>query len=150
MDGMRRKDQLGREGVADLLRQAEDFAATAVEGVLCRLEEDPRRPNRLYHHYARLVLGLEVHFLFPNLTLAERNLLVRLLEARNAIQVRQTAGCRAVAARAGKGTRSKRMVSPWERRLRLLRGRARGLSRASRLTPAQREVMRAVFLAKEA
>ena len=134
---MKKPDQGARQRARDLLGQAEDFAAASVSGVVSGLQEDARRPSRIYRDYAHLTLGLEVHFLFPNLNLAERRLLTRLMETRNALALRRQAGPR----RGGKRPAGEQPLVECERKLKQLQTRVRTLRRAQALTPVQRAVL---------
>jgi hypothetical protein len=134
---MKKPDQGARQRARDLLGQAEDFAAASVGGVVSGLQEDARRPSRIYRDYTHLTLGLEVHFLFPNLNLAERRLLTRLMETRNALALRRQAGPR----RGGKRPAREQPLVECERKLKELQTRVRTLRRAQALTPVQRAVI---------
>jgi hypothetical protein len=110
------------------------------------MREDLRRPDRLYYAYTRTRLGLEVHYLFPNLGGAQRTLLVNLLEARNSFEV----GLRFARKRRGQGPnvrRHGRLVGGWEARFRDLRARSRSLVKLPQLTAAQKKMLLTEFLA---
>jgi len=139
---VKKTDEHARQRAQTLLRQAEDFAAASVGGVVSGLQEDPRRPRRLYRDYTQLTFGLEVHFLFPNLNLNERRLLTRLMETHNALVLRRQALVR----HAGRGRPAReRPVGECARKLKQLRTRARALRHAPRLTLVQRAVLREIL-----
>jgi hypothetical protein len=137
---MKKSEKSAKSQVKLLLRQAEEFAAASVGGVLCGLEEDPKRPNHLYREYAQLMRGLEIHFLFPNLNRGEQKVLEGLLEARNKLVVRRRGAVR------GSGLQ-RRMPKPaegpdiWQSKFRRLSTRAKALGHSAELTPAQRGVI---------
>jgi len=68
-----------------LLIAASEYAAAAAN----RLAHDPSgAPSALPHlidHYVDVVFGLEVHFVFPNLSTEQRDLLVAIMKVRNSI-----------------------------------------------------------------
>jgi hypothetical protein len=70
-----------------LLQEATDYASRSVASMVAQLEEDYGTPNKLFYDYVRLLHGLEVHFLFPNLDDQDRDLVVALLNARSAMLV---------------------------------------------------------------
>jgi hypothetical protein len=70
-----------------LLHDATDYATRAIASMVSQLEEDYGTPNKLFYDYVRLMHGLEVHFLFPNLDDQDRDLVVALLSARSAMMV---------------------------------------------------------------
>lgn len=144
MSVVKKSDKTSKTQVKFVLRQAEDFAAASVGGVLCGLKEDPERPNRLYREYVQLMLGLEVHYLFPNLKRGDRKVLVDLLGARNRLVVRQRGGT-------GMGGSRRQAVRPgpsdvWQRKYRRLRAQAKALGRSKALTPLQRGVIEQLVL----
>ena len=130
-----------KSATQELLHQAGVFADASVRGVLEGLREDPGRPNRLFRDYARLVLELEVHFLFPNLPIGDRRLLVALLRTRNGLALRRLTR--------GRGRRGV-TVGARAKRWRELRERARRLARDPALTAAQKAVLEASFLGNAA
>jgi hypothetical protein len=129
-----------RTEVSGLLRRAEDYASSSLGGVLVALKEDPARPSQLYRNYARLMHGLEVHYLFPNLRRSDRKVLSDLLDARNKLVVRQRLGVGRGRTMAGAGQ------AKLTRRFRVLKTRAKALGRSPVLTPAQREVLGQLLL----
>lgn len=138
---MKKPDERARQRARDLLGQAEDFAAASVGGVVSGLQEDPRCPSRLYRDYSQLTFGLEVHFLFPNLNLAERRLLTRLLETRNAVALRRQTASRHADTRPAR----QRSLSACERKLKQLQMRVCGLRHTPVLTPLQRAVLQEIL-----
>jgi len=133
----------------DWLHLAEDYAAKAIGGVLPELQEDPARPERLYRDYAHLVVGLEVHFLFPNLSAPHQRLLAQLMEARNAVLMRQQRLSKpSQRPTAAAKTAANRRLLAWERRFQQFRSRAEPLQRLPELTAVQREVLRGLLKAK--
>jgi hypothetical protein len=140
---VKKPDEHAYQRAQGLLRQAADFAAVSVGAVVSDLQEDPRCPRRLYHNYTRLALGLEVHFLFPNLNLSERKLLARLMEAHNALVLRRQA-LQVGYSRPARPER-KAPVGECVRKLKQLRARARGLRHAPRLTLVQRAVLEEIL-----
>src|SRR2546427_4807656 len=68
-----------------LLVAASEFATAA----MCRWVQDasgtPSALPHLIEHYVDTVFGLEVHFLFPNLSAEKRDLLVAIMKVRNSI-----------------------------------------------------------------
>ena len=131
-----------KDRAQDLLSLAEDYAAAAMGGVICELEEDPAHPDRLYRNYAHLTTGLEVHFLFPNLSPVHQRLISQLMEARNALQVRQTTRNPRRTVSGALKTAAERRLMAWRRRYQQLRTRAESLRRLPELTAVQREVLK--------
>lgn len=130
---------LRRHRARDLLTLAEDFAAASMGGVICGLQEDPARPDRLYRSFTQLTVGLEVHFLFPNLSRIHQRVLTQLWEARNALVVRrQTRRGRGSAVGVTLGGRT----GMWARRFKDLCKQAEALQVKAELTPVQREVLK--------
>jgi len=68
-----------------LLIAASEYAAAA----MCRAAQDatgiPAAPPHLIDRYVDIVFGLEVHFVFPNLSADKRDLLVSIMKVRNSI-----------------------------------------------------------------
>jgi hypothetical protein len=71
----------------ELLRDATEYSTRSIASMVSQLEEDYGTPNKLFYDYVRLIHGLEVHFLFPNLDDQDRDLVVALLSARSAMMV---------------------------------------------------------------
>ncbi|MFM1944920.1 MAG: hypothetical protein RI897_3902 [Verrucomicrobiota bacterium] len=76
------------ESTQDLLVAATDYAVSAVNRLLRQLPEDSS--GALTGRYTDLVYGLEVNYLFPNLTQNERDILVSLMKVRNALKAQIT------------------------------------------------------------
>jgi hypothetical protein len=77
----------GEPQIERLLQDATDYATRAIASMVSQLEEDYGTPNKLFYDYVRLMHGLEVHFLFPNLDDQDRDLVAALLSARSAMMV---------------------------------------------------------------
>jgi hypothetical protein len=77
----------GEPQTDQLLHDATEYASRAIASMVSQLEEDYGTPNKLFYDYVRLMHGLEVHFLFPNLDDQDRDLVVALLSARSAMMV---------------------------------------------------------------
>jgi hypothetical protein len=77
----------GEPQMERLLQDATDYATCAIASMVSQLEEDYGTPNKLFYDYVRLMHGLEVHFLFPNLDDQDRDLVAALLSARSAMMV---------------------------------------------------------------
>jgi hypothetical protein len=75
--------------VVDLLIAAAEFATLAVGRIIHQLEHDEEGLKRLAGQYVDLIYGLEAHFTFLNVGQRDRDLLVSLRKARNAISVEQ-------------------------------------------------------------
>ena len=71
--------------VLKLLIAASEFAT----GAMCRFAHDgsgaPSALPQLIDRYVDIVFGLEVHFVFPNLSAEKRDLLAAILKVRNSI-----------------------------------------------------------------
>ncbi len=119
------------------VRQAEAFADASVRGVLEHLKEDLLRPEHLFRDYARLLLELEVHFLFPNLEGAERRVLVEWLQLRNGLALQRLAD--------GAGKRTGDIGARQQRWLELS-GEVRRLAGSALVTAAQKELLEVGFL----
>jgi hypothetical protein len=73
--------------VVELLIAASEFANFAMDRLIRQMDDDQEQLRKLFYDYVRLAHTLEVTFLFPNLTSRERDLLVALMGARNALLV---------------------------------------------------------------
>jgi hypothetical protein len=73
--------------VVELLIAAAEFANFAMDRLIRQMDDDQEQLRKLFYDYVRLAHTLEVTFLFPNLTSRERDLLVALMGARNALLV---------------------------------------------------------------
>lgn len=80
-------ESTGEPQTEQLLQDATEYASRAIASMVSQLEEDYGTPNKLFYDYVRLMHGLEVHFLFPNLDDQDRDLVVALLSARSAMMV---------------------------------------------------------------
>lgn len=76
------------EATQDLLVAATDYAVSAVNRLLRQLPEESS--GSMTQRYTDLVYGLEVNYLFPNLTQPERDILVSLMKVRNALKAQIT------------------------------------------------------------
>ena len=79
--------------------------------------------------------------MFPNLNLAERRLLTRLLETRNAVALRRQTASRHADTRPAR----QRSLSACERKLKQLQMRVCGLRHTPVLTPLQRAVLQEIL-----
>ncbi len=133
--------------VRSLLTSAADYAAASVKAVVTQLPENERKPRKVFYDCARLIDGLEVHFLFPNLTGTERKMLTSLLEVRRALLVcgRQSQRRSRASTAAAEQT-----VDTLLRKFRALRAQVRESQLDRRLTPDQKEILRFEFLAEPA
>lgn len=73
--------------VVEVLIAAAEFANFAMDRLIRQMDDDQEQLRKLFYDYVRLAHTLEVTFLFPNLTSRERDLLVALMGARNALLV---------------------------------------------------------------
>lgn len=73
--------------VIELLIAASEFANFAMDRLIRQMDDDQEQLRKLFYDYVSLAHTLEVTFLFPNLTSRERDLLVALMGARNALLV---------------------------------------------------------------
>jgi CheY-like chemotaxis protein len=74
-----------------LLIAASDYAIAAVQRMIESTAQDPTALARICKQYVDLVFGLEVNYIFPNLPSPDRELLVALMKARNALGVQLNA-----------------------------------------------------------
>jgi hypothetical protein len=123
--------------VKRLLQQAEDFAAVAVSGVVGDIPDDFIPPRRVYRSYIRQILGLEAHFLFPNLAPVHRRVIADLLEEGATSRRRRTLP-------RWRGARRQTSASSRRSRIDRLRGQASELKKLAVLTPAQRGILDAI------
>jgi hypothetical protein len=70
------------EKIEATMKEAAQYAARGMEHLIADNPDNQERMSGLLNDYAKLANGLEVHFLFPNLSDWERSLLGELLEAR--------------------------------------------------------------------
>jgi len=124
---------------------AAEFSSRALENLLNQTAEDTSRLRGLFYHYVDLAYRLEVHFLFPNLDDAERNLLAGLGSARSAILL----GSRNSEYQADSEARTKHDAALLSVKQKFLTLRAEVMSRgtASRLTALQQQLLEREFLA---
>lgn len=73
--------------VVELLIAAAEFANFAMDRLIRQLDDDREQLRKLFYDYVELVHTLEVTFLFPNLRSRERDLMVALMGARNALML---------------------------------------------------------------
>jgi hypothetical protein len=132
---------IGSCSALERVRQAEAFADASVRGVLEHLQEDLLRPNHLFRDYARLLLELEVHFLFPNLDVTERRVLVEWLQLRNGLALQRLAVS---------DGRDRGDVAARQQRWLELSVEVGRLARSGLVTAAQKELLEVGFLGKAA
>lgn len=73
--------------IVELLIAAAEYAAFAMDRLIKQYDEEDDQLRKVFYEYVALTHGLEVNFLFPNVTQRERDLLVALMGARNALLV---------------------------------------------------------------
>jgi hypothetical protein len=127
-----------------LLQTAAEYAVKSVQSILCRVDDDQMQPGQVFCDYVRMVLGLEVHFLFPNLSEAHRDQLVALMEARNAVRIRFNKPGPTRAGDAMDGWSSPLAVL--KQRFAELRGQVDRSQVIEHLTPLQQAILQSEFL----
>lgn len=82
---------IGKDGAdpktVGLLITATEYAVAAVQRIIQQSASSPEALHDVLDKYVDLVFGLEVNFVFPNLSSYERELLVSLMKVRNAMGV---------------------------------------------------------------
>jgi len=134
----------GRLEVDSVLRDATDYATRSLESVVSQLEDDSASPDQLFYSYVKLLHGLEVHYLFPNLTDPERNLVTSLLSARSELLM-ALKKAEQVGSTPSPGPRD-RTLSHLKNRFADLSGQLQQSGLLSRLTPVQRQILEREFL----
>jgi len=73
--------------IVELLIAAAEYAAFAMDRLIKQYDDEDDQLRKVFYDYVSLTHGLEVNFLFPNVTQRERDLLVAIMGARNALLV---------------------------------------------------------------
>lgn len=73
------------EKIEAIMKEAAQYAVRAMEHLIAGNSDNQDGMPSLLNDYAKLANGLEVHFLFPNLSDWERSLLGEVLEARRGL-----------------------------------------------------------------
>jgi hypothetical protein len=131
--------------VVELLIAAAEFANFAMDRLIRQLDDDREQLRKLFYDYVSLVHTLEVTFLFPNLTSRERDLLVALMGARNALLVGRN-GLRQWRTECQR-TEHKAVLQDLQSRFVLLRSEIVAAQLQERLSPVQRRLLEQEFLA---
>jgi len=135
------KDSAKIEG---LLKRACEYAVHSVTNVVSELDDAQTSPRTVFYEYQGQMHELEVHFLFPNLSDKQRDLLVEVLNTRRSLM---TSLSKAVHRPGAAGTKSQETVlRQLKRRLLELQNRAEQLRDEPRLTPFQKEILERQFL----
>jgi hypothetical protein len=131
--------------VVELLITAAEFANFAMDRMIRQLDDDREQLRKLFYDYVNLVHTLEVTFLFPNLSSRERELLVALMGARNALLVGLN-GLRQWRTEEQMNDH-KSVLADLRSRFVLLRGEVLSARLHERLSNVQRRVLEQEFLA---
>lgn len=128
-----------------LLQDAAEYATKSIASMVAQLEEDYGTPNKLFYDYVRLMHALEVHFLFPNLSDLDRDLIAALLTARSAMLV----GLKKLEVDATSEARQEREAAITHLRNRFgdLKRQIESRRLLERLTSVQRRILEETFLA---
>ena len=73
--------------IVELLIAAAEYAVFAMDRLIKQYDDADDQLRKVYYDYVSLTHGLEVNFLFPNVTQRERDLMVSLMGARNALLI---------------------------------------------------------------
>jgi hypothetical protein len=73
--------------IVELLIAAAEYAAFAMDRLIKQYDDEDDQLRKVFYDYVSLTHGLEVNFLFPNVTQRERELLSAIMGARNALLV---------------------------------------------------------------
>lgn len=73
--------------IVELLIAAAEYAAFAMDRLIKQYDDEDEQLRKVFYDYVGLTHGLEVNFLFPNVTQRERDLLTALMGARNSLLV---------------------------------------------------------------
>lgn len=136
--------QTDNTDIDSLLKRAAEFAAFSVTNVTCRLDDDRTAPRKVFYNCLEQMHELEVHFLFPNLLISQRKLLVRLLNIRRALATRL--GRMVVRPSARGAKREDALLTQLKREFTELEGRAERLLEDLNLTPCQKQILQSEFL----
>ena len=136
-------EQLEGVVIDGLLKSAAEYAARSVTNVICKLD-DGSAPRQVFYDCMAQMHELEVHFLFPNLSEKQRELLVTLLNARRALMANLNKSVHRPAATGRK--RQDTLLTQLKRRFMELQRRAEKLLHQPDLTPSQRQILEREFL----
>jgi hypothetical protein len=73
--------------IVELLIAAAEYAAFAMDRLIKQYDDEDDQLRKVFYDYVSLTHGLEVNFLFPNVSQRERDLLVAIMGARNSLLV---------------------------------------------------------------
>lgn len=130
--------------VDELLRAAAGYASQALQELVAQADGDETRLRGVFYNYVDFAFQLEVHFLFPNLTDAERLLLVGLGTARSALLVGLKNGPHYE--KSGQQGRHEATMGEVKQRFLMLRAEVGARGFASRMTPTQVLLLEREFL----
>lgn len=126
-----------------LLQDAAEYATKSIASMVWQLEEDYGTPNKLFYDYVRFMHALEVHFLFPNLSHEDRDLMVGLLTSRSAMLV----GIKKLETRGSEGRETQTAaITHLRNRFTELKGQIDGRHLVEKLTSLQRRILEQKFL----
>lgn len=130
--------------IVELLIAAAEYAAFAMDRLIKQYDEEDEQLRKVFYEYVALTHGLEVNFLFPNVTQRERDLLVALMGARNALLIGMN-GLRQWRSDEQK-TDHDRVLSQLRERFVLLRSEIISAKVKERISPIQQRLLEQEFL----
>jgi hypothetical protein len=130
--------------IVELLIAAAEYAAFAMDRLIKQYDEEDDQLRKVFYEYVALTHGLEVNFLFPNVTQRERDLLVALMGARNALLVGMN-GLRQWRSDAQK-TDHESVIRQLRERFVLLRSELISAKVKERISPIQQRLLEQEFL----
>jgi hypothetical protein len=130
--------------IVELLIAAAEYAAFAMDRLIKQYNEEDEQLRKVFYEYVALTHGLEVNFLFPNVTQRERDLLVALMGARNALLIGMN-GLRQWRSEEQK-TDHERVLRQLRERFVLLRSEIISAKVKERISPIQQRLLEQEFL----
>jgi len=130
--------------VERLLEGAAEYAAHSVTNVICKLDDGHAPTRQVFYDCLGQMHELEVHFLFPNLSGKQRELLVELLNARRSLMTGLSKAALRLSANGRK--RQETLITQLKRHFIELQTRAEKLKDQADLTPFQEQILESEFL----
>jgi len=138
------QEQTDSAKIESLLKKAAEYAAHSVTHVISKLDDGHAPPRKVFYDYLGQMHELEVHFLFPNLSEKQRDLLVELLNARRSLMTGLSKAVHLPSASGRK--RQDNLLTQLKRHFIGLQCRAEKLKVEAGLTPFQMQILEREFL----
>jgi hypothetical protein len=138
------QEQTDSAKIERLLKRAAEYAAHSVTHVISKLDDGHAPPRKVFYDCLGQMHELEVHFLFPNLSEKQRDLLVELLNARRSLMTGLSKAVHRPSASGKK--RQDTLLTQLKRHFIELQGRAEKFRDETNLTPFQKQILEREFL----